>query len=90
MTGAALPAWTAVAAVKLVFVSYCFMPPAGAHLANPNLPVNINYVYGFNDKQPQHWLNQNLYVAVWLAVLFLVVFLPTHLVLRKLFPSPRP
>jgi hypothetical protein len=78
----AFPIWSVLAAA-LVLVSYFFLPPAGAHLANPNTPVNIDYVYGFNDKLPQHWMNQNLYVVLWIAALFLVVFLPTHLVLRK-------
>jgi hypothetical protein len=85
----ALPAWTALAAA-LGFVCYFFTPPAGAHPANPNLPININYLYGFNDQQPQTWVNQNLYVVLWLLVLWLVAFLPTHLVLRKIFPAPTP
>jgi hypothetical protein len=52
--------------------------------------VNIDYVYGFNDKVPQHWMNQNLYVALWIATLCLVVFLPSHLVLRKVCRSAEP
>jgi hypothetical protein len=83
----ALPAWSLLAA-GLAFICYFFTPPAGAHPANPNAPVNINYLYGFNDRQPQAWLNQNLYVVLWLAALWLVAFLPTHLLLRKLFPAP--
>ena len=83
----ALAAWTGLA-VGLVLVCYFFTPPAGVHLADPNLPININYVYWFNDQQPQHWINQNLYVILWLAALWLVAFLPTHLVLRKIFVSP--
>jgi hypothetical protein len=86
----ALPAWTALAS-GLVLVCYFFTPPAGAHPANPNLPININYLYGFNDQQPQHWVNQNLYVILWLVGLWLVFFFPTHLVLRRIFAvSPPP
>ena len=85
----ALAAWTALAA-GLGFVCYFFTPPAGAHPANPNLPININYLYGFNDQQPQTWINQNLYVVLWLLVLWLVAFLPTHLVLRKIFAASKP
>jgi hypothetical protein len=85
----ALAAWTALAA-GLVLVCYFFTPAAGAHLADPNLPININYVYGFNDQQPQPWVNQNLYVILWLAVLWLVAYFPTHLVLRKIFVSSPP
>ena len=85
----ALPAWTGLAA-GLVLVCYFFTPPAGAHLANPNTPINLNYLYGFNDQQPQTWINQNLYVILWPGVLSLVAFLPTHLVLRKIFAVPQP
>ena len=83
----ALSAWTGLAAV-LLLASYLCAQPAGAHPANPNIPININYVYGFNDQQPQHWANQNLYVVLWLAVLWLVAFFPTHLLLRKIFTAP--
>jgi hypothetical protein len=83
----ALPAWTVFAA-GLVFACYFFTPPAGAHLANANVPININYLYGFNDQQPQHWVNQNLYVILWLGVLWFIAFLPTHLALSKIFATP--
>jgi hypothetical protein len=82
-----LPGWTAVAAT-LGLLCYLFTPPAGSHLANPNLPININYLYGFNDHQPQHLVNQNLYVVLWLGGLWLVAFLPTHLILCKIFSAP--
>jgi hypothetical protein len=85
----ALTAWTVLAA-GLVLVCCFFTPPAGAHLANPNIPINLNYVYGFDNRQPQHWVNQNLYVILWLAGLWLAAFLPTHLVLRNIFAVPPP
>jgi len=85
----ALPAWTVLAAA-LCFVCYFFTPAAGSHLANANVPININYLYGFNDQQPQHWVNQDLYVILWLGVLWLVAFLPTHLALRKIFAASPP
>ena len=85
----ALSAWTGLAA-GLVLVCYFFTPPAGAHLADPNVPININYVYGFNDQRPQTWMNQNLYVILWPGALWLAAFLPTHLALRKIFTTPPP
>jgi hypothetical protein len=86
----ALSCWTGLT-TGLVLVCYFFTPPAGAHLANANTSVNINYVYGFNDQQPQTWVNQNLYVILWFGVLWLVAFLPTHLALRRIFAgTPRP
>ena len=84
----ALSAWTGLAA-GLGFVCYLFTPPAGAHLANSNTPINLNYIYGFNDQQPQTWVNQDIYVILWLGVLWLVAFLPTHLALRKIFAAPQ-
>jgi hypothetical protein len=85
----ALLAWTVLAAA-FGFVCYFFTPPAGARLASANVPININYLYGFNDQQPQHWVNQNLYVILWLGVLWLVAFLPTHLALCKIFAASPP
>jgi len=85
----ALRAWTVMAA-GLVLVCYFFTPPAGIHPANPNLPININYLYGFNDRHAQTRINQNLYVILWPGVLWLVAFLPTHLALRKIFAAPPP
>jgi hypothetical protein len=66
-----------------------FYSSRGAHLANSNTPINLNYLYGFNDRQPQTWINQDLYVIMWLGALWLVAFLPTHLALRKIFTAPR-
>ncbi len=81
----AFKAW-GVLATALVLFSYLLLPPAGAVLANPNIPVNIDYVYGFSDRGPQHWMNQTLYVALYLAALWCVIFLPTHALLRRIVP----
>jgi hypothetical protein len=78
----ALPAWTGLAGV-LILVCYCFMPAAGAQLADPNTPVNINYVYGFDDHKPQQWVNPNIYVILWFGLLTTLAFIPTHLVLKR-------
>jgi hypothetical protein len=83
-----LSAWTVLAA-GLGFVCYFFTPPAGAHLTNPNLPLNINYLYGFNDQKPQAWVNESLYVILWLGALWFIAFLPTHMALRKIFNAPQ-
>ena len=79
-----LLAWTVFAAA-LVLACYLFTPPAGAHLANPNAPININYTYGFNEQRPQKWINQNFYVILWIGALWLGAYFPTHLVLRRIF-----
>jgi hypothetical protein len=83
----ALSAWT-VLATLIVLTCYFFTPAAGVKLADTNLPVNINYIYGFNDRQPQHRINQNLYLVLWLGGLWLTAFLPTHLILKKFMAEP--
>ena len=85
----ALAAWSTLG-VGLVLVSYGFLPGPGTHPEDPNIPVNVDYVYGLSDTIPQHWMNQNLYVAVWAAALVVLVYLPTHAVLRRLYHPARP
>ncbi len=79
-------AWTLLAWV-LVLISYAFGPGPPAPADNPNLPVNINYVYGLSDERPQAWVPPLAWLGVVLVGLPLLIFLPTHLVLRKLAPS---
>ena len=43
-------AWTVLAWV-LLLVCYFLMPAPPAPTGNPNLPVNINYVYGLSDER---------------------------------------
>jgi uncharacterized protein (DUF1499 family) len=77
-------AWTLLAWV-LLLICYFFIPPPPAPTNNTNLPVNINYVYGLSDKQPQDWMPQELYFALLLVVLPAGVLLPTHLALSGWF-----
>jgi hypothetical protein len=67
-----------------------FLPPAGAQLPNPQIPVNVNYVFGLDDGAPQKWVSADLYVVIWLCALTLLAYVPTHLLLRKFAPQPRP
>jgi hypothetical protein len=85
----AFRSWGLLATVLVLF-SYLFLPPSGAVLANHNTPVNIDYVYGFDDKVPQQWMDQRLYVAFLIAALWLVVFLPTHLLMCKFVRPSNP
>jgi len=82
----ALVAWTLLAWV-LTLACYFWIPPPPPDLDDPLRPVNINYVYGFNNTAPQTWMTQPLYIALLMAVLPLCIFLPTHLVLVRLFGS---
>ena len=84
----ALAAWTALAWV-ICLISFFFLPPAGAHLANPQAPMNIDYVFGFNDAKPQTWMPAGAYLVVWMSALLVVAGLPTHFLLRKLFDETK-
>ncbi|OAI58064.1 hypothetical protein AYO49_01415 [Verrucomicrobiaceae bacterium SCGC AG-212-N21] len=75
-------AWT-VTAVILCLIAYFFLPPAGSVLHDPKTPMNINYVFGFDDKKPQTWMSANLYLVVWIAALTSLAYLPTHLFLKR-------
>jgi hypothetical protein len=85
----ALPAWT-VLAWGLLLIAYFLLPAPPAPEDRPNLPVNVNYVYGLNDKKAQTWLPPVAWFAFLMAGLPLVFFLPTHLLLRRLMPRAGP
>ncbi|MFN7138496.1 MAG: membrane-associated protein [Limisphaerales bacterium] len=47
---------------------------------------NINWVYGFGDKQ--EWIHPDLFVGLLMILFPIVLYLPTHLVLKKIFRPP--
>jgi len=68
----------------LLLVCYFLMPaPPTAEGVDPNLPVNINYVYGFSDEAPQTFLPQLVYLALMFVLLPLAVCLPAHAILKR-------
>ena len=77
----ALKAWTALAWI-LCLIAFFLLPPAGAQLADPKLPLNVNLVFGFNDAQPQNWMPPGRYLVVWMLALFGLAYVPTHLMLK--------
>jgi hypothetical protein len=78
----ALWAWTALA-WSAILCSYLFLPAPGAKLANPLAPVNVDYVYGFSDTAPQTWLPNWAWLIFLLVALPVLVYGPTHWLLRK-------
>ncbi len=80
----ALIAWTGVAWAALLFSYFC-LPAPGAKLANPLAPVNVDYVYGFSDQTVQTWMPEWLWLVTLIIALPTVIFLPTHLLLRRFF-----
>ncbi len=78
----------AVLSALLCLIAWFLLPPGGAELANPNTPRNVNYVFGMDDAKPQTWMGAELYLVTWIALLTILVYLPTHLLLKKCCLSP--
>jgi hypothetical protein len=62
----ALPAWT-VAAWGLMLIAYFLLPAPPAPVDQPNLPVNVNYVYGTSDDKAQEWMPPLAWLGVMMA-----------------------
>ena len=80
-----LAAWVATSWV-LIVACYAWMPPPpepGA-VVDPNLPVNINYVYGLDGRQT--WMPELAWLALWMLAQPLMLAGPTHLLLRRFAP----
>ena len=73
----------------LVLTAYFFGPQPPAPVDRPNLAVNINYVHGPSFERPQTWMHPAAWVATLMVALPMILYLPTHFVLCRLFP-PRP
>ena len=50
--------------------------------------TNINWVYGFG-REPQTWISSHLFLISLMIMVPLVLYLPTHLLLSKLFGGDR-
>jgi hypothetical protein len=82
----ALPYWTVLAWV-LILICFFFMPPP-----NPNAgltPVNINYVWGFDDAAAQTWMQPYLWVAGMIVLMPVICFVPVHFIFARLMPQAR-
>lgn len=84
-----LPLWTVIALVAL-YVCYFWMPAPPPPADNPALPVNINYVYGFNDQAAQTWMPAWMWFAGLQIGLVFLILLPTHAILKQFYrPATR-
>lgn len=82
----AFVSWGILSSV-LMLTCYFWLPAPPAPRDNPNLPVNINYVYGLSREQPQQWMPPLAYLGLMLVALPLAIYWPTHLTLKRLFGS---
>ena len=79
----------AVVAIIVLFISYSFAPAPPPSASHPHWAVNINYVYGLDDAHPQTRMAPHLWVLFLMAFNVIALYVPTHLVLRRVFdPSP--
>jgi hypothetical protein len=84
----ALPYWTGLA-WTLLAICYFAMPAPPGPADDPNLPVNINYVFGLSDEKPQEWMHPHLYFAILMIGMPLIVYLPTHWALSRTCRTPQ-
>lgn len=79
----ALPVWSGLAVLTLL-VCFFLMP---APRPDAGLtPVNINYVWGMSDAVAQGWVPAWVWLAGMIVGLPMLLFLPTHLALRRWMP----
>ena len=78
------------AALVLLSVCYFFTPRPPAPASNPTAAVNLNWVFGPGEDLIQTWMAPGLYLALQLVCWPLLIYLPTHLVLKKLWARPQP
>jgi hypothetical protein len=71
--------WQTVVALIVLPLSYL--------ISNPH--ENVNWIYGFGER-PQTILPRPVFMILLLLLFPLVVYLPTHLLLAKLFRAPAP
>ena len=79
----ALPIQSA-ATIVILLISYFFAPAPPPPASNPNLAVNINYVYG-SDKEPQTLMAPGLWLITVMMTHVIGFYIPSHLVLRRIF-----
>jgi hypothetical protein len=75
----------AVLAVALLLVCFYLAPKPPPSAEFPNHAVNINYVYGMNDKQPQTAVAPELWLLLMMAMNVVVLYVPTHLALKRIY-----
>ncbi len=79
----ALVGWSTLS-LGLCLTAYFLLPAAGAELADPKLPRNVNYVFNLlSDAEPQSWMPPLVYLGVWIVALTAIAYLPTHFLLKK-------
>lgn len=77
----------AALAIMLLLVCYFLAPAPPPPAAHPNWAVNINYVYGLDDKNPQTIMAPWLWLLFMMTFIIIALYVPTHLLLRRFCPA---
>jgi hypothetical protein len=77
-----------VVAIIVLLISYFFAPAPPPSASHPHWAVNINYVYGADDAHSQTLMAPRLWLLLLMTFNVIVLYVPTHLVLRRLFEAP--
>jgi len=77
-----------VVSIIVVLISYLFAPAPPPSASHPHWAVNVNYVYGLDDTHPPTWMAPRLWVLSLMAFQIVAIYVPTHLVLRRVFAAP--
>ena len=75
----------AVLAVALLLVCFYVAPKPPPSTEFPSHAVNINYVYGMDDKRPQTLMAPELWLLLMMVVNVVVLYLPTHVILERIY-----
>ncbi len=73
-----------LAAIVILLVSYFLAPPPPPAADDPTRAVNINYVHGLTDREPQSFMAPWLWLISLMAVNIVGFYLPTHFALRRI------
>lgn len=74
--------------VAILLISYLFAPAPPPSAAHPAWAVNLNYAYGLDDRHPQTVMPPRLWLLFMMAFNVIALYVPTHLVLRRIFGAP--
>lgn len=78
---------SAIAAAVLI-ASFLFTDPRHPPTGYPAAAVNVNRVYGVHATDVQPWMPALAFLGLHVLFWPLFVYLPTHLLFRRLFPTP--
>lgn len=73
----------------LLLASFLLTDPRQPRRGYPYEAVNVNRVYGPKPVEVQHWMPSVAYLALQLVLYPLVIYWPTHLFLKRIFPQRR-